>query len=698
MAEPVPVDPLDAATTRTVAALFDTVVPPDEWASGWAGGGERLLRDHLGDFLSWAVPALRTTAETLDAASGSEFADLEAPARARVLEAALATESGAADSREVPSPPDWAVAAATHPINTCVDLVFQAYYGGTREPAGWAMLGFNPLPDGSTPVDPQPLTGIGADTVAAEYDVIVVGGGGGGGFAAYELARRGQRVLLVERSRPFHDSELRGNHLQGKRQELYDVTAGPGKGSPRVLELDDGSTRLLPGDGSGTNYGLVAMALGGGTRVWQGMAWRFLAEDFRMASTYGVPEHSTLVDWPFSYDELEPYYERVEWELGVAGDSYSSAATRAPRTTALPMPALRDNGLRKPYSDAAARLGWQPSPIPTAINSVPRDGRRACVGCPQCVGHSCPVDAKNGTHNTVIPKALATGNCDLLMSTQVVEIVHDGRGNAVGVRAVHEVAGKVRELTVRARRVVVAAGAVETPRLLLASGIGNEWVGKNHHTHGGAAAMTTDAPVRKSFVGPNHSVATLDFVHAGGAPWGGGVVFDLPPTLPVAKAQAGRAVAPFGAAHKQWMREAPNALGTMSMVQEVPHELSRVSIDPIVRDRFGMPVARLRGVAHPASAAAAEFMRERCVEWVLALGGRNIESHSFPGGSRGAEHSAGSVRMGYDPASSACDPQGRVHGTSNVYVADASLHPTNGGFNPGLTAMACALRVADLML
>ena len=131
--------------------------------------------------------------------------------------------------------------------------VFQAFYGGTREPAGWSMLGFQPVPQGVATVDPQPLIGIGADAVAPEYDVIVVGGGGGGGFAAYELARRGQRVLLVERSRPFHDSELRGNHLQGKRQELYDVTAGPGKGSPRVLELVDGSTRLLPGDGSGTN-------------------------------------------------------------------------------------------------------------------------------------------------------------------------------------------------------------------------------------------------------------------------------------------------------------------------------------------------------------------------------------------------------------------------------------------------------------
>jgi choline dehydrogenase-like flavoprotein len=128
--------------------------------------------------------------------------------------------------------------------------------------------------------------------------------------------------------------------------------------------------------------------------------------------------------------------------------------------------------------------------------------------------------------------------------------------------------------------------------------------------------------------------------------------------------------------------------------QEIPHYGSRVSIDPLVRDRYGMPVARLRGEAHPATAKAADFMHDRCVDWVNELGGRHPLTDSYPGGSRGAEHSAGTARIGESPATSACDPRGRLHGTSNVYVADASLHPTNGGFNPGLTAAANALRVA----
>jgi ferredoxin len=489
--------PFGPSMTKTIAAIFDTVVPGDAEPGGWAGGGESLLREQIDGFLDWAISVLSAAAIVVDDAARASFGrpfDLLPPSeRTRLLTDALAAEAAARDN----------AAREDTPIDTVINLVHQAYYGGVREPAGWRVAGFRPIPAGVEPIEPEPERGVPLDRLEKEYDVIIIGAGAGGGFAAAQLADRGRRVLLIERSRPFSNADLRGNHLQGKRQELFDVTAGPGRGSPRVLERSDGSTELLSGAGSGTAYGLVAMTLGGGTRVWQAMAWRFLVEDFAMATTYGVPEASTLVDWPFDYEELEPYYERVEWELGVAGDSRASAGTRAPRKLDLPMPAVRDNGLRRPYAAAASRLGWETSPVPLAINSVPHDGRPACVGCPQCVGHACPVDAKNGTHNTVIPRALATGNCDLLMATQAVEIFSDGRGRAHGVRAFHDVNGAVTELTIRAKQIVVAAGALETPRLLLASRLGNEWVGRNHrgaNTQGvrGARPLNFDSRLRPS--------------------------------------------------------------------------------------------------------------------------------------------------------------------------------------------------------
>ena len=587
------------------------------------------------------------------------------------------------------------------PFEAVLVVAYEGFYGGTSEPAGWSVAKYRPIPAGVQPIDPEPARGVAAEELATHYDVIVVGAGAGGGVAAAELAEAGRHVLLVERARPHRNSDLRGNHLQGKRLAEYDVTAGPGSGSPRVLEQPDGSTTVLPGDGNGFDYGLVAMTLGGGTRLWQGMAWRFYPEDFRMADEYGTPEDSTLANWPFGYDELAPYYDRVEWELGVSGDGSGVLGRRTPRAVPYPMPPLPEDRTRLVLSAAASERGWATTGIPFAINSVARDGRPACVRCSQCVGHACPVDAKNGTHNTFVPRAIASGNADLLTYAQVVSIDHDGRGTATGVTVMIETArGAVRRV-IRADQIVVAAGAIETPRLILASGLGNDWVGRNHHSHGLSIAAAGDAPDgAKTDIGPGHSVATLEFVHRNHEAWGGGVLFDLIPPYPLGRALSAVVDSGhrYGQGHKDWMRGGRVPLGAMSMVQEIPHAATKISLDPRVRDRYGMPVVRAFGVPHSATLEAVDYMTAHGVEWVEAAGGSDIRTVSLPGAPQGTEHSAGTVRMGEDPDRAACDAQGLLFGTRNVYIADASLHPTNGGFNPALTVMANALRVASLML
>jgi choline dehydrogenase-like flavoprotein len=678
------VDHLTPGDRSTLAALFNVVIPVDDWAGGWDGGGERLLRTHGGDFMAWADAPLADAVRLVDRAAftrhGKIFSALAPSEQTEVFISLLAD-------------------ADTGPLDAVITTAYQGYYAGTSEPAGWKMVGYSPVPEGVTPIDPEVPTGIEATALQDHYDVIVVGAGAGGGAVAAELAERGRHVLLIDRSHPARNSELRGNHLQGKRTALYDVTVGPHAGNPRVIEREDGSVQVLPGEGDALAYGLNAMILGGGTRVWQGMSWRFWEQDFRMASTYGAPAGSTLADWPFDYAELEPYYERAEWELGVAGDADSAVGRATPRRRGYPMPAMASDRTRVALTTAARSLGISTSPIPFAINSVSRAGRAACVRCPQCIGHACPVDAKNGSHNTFIPRAIATGRTDLLLAAQVVAVEHDGNGTANGVRMVIDDDDGERELRVRADTVVLAAGAIETARLLLASGLGNDWVGRNHMTHGVALAVAGTGPDIKETVGPGHSVATVDFVHADPDGWGGGVIFDAALQFPYDKAQAGRRLAPqpFGAEHKAWMRETPNLAGTMAMVQEIPHEETRVTLDPTLIDRHRMPAARLRGTAHDATRVNVSAMARHCVDWLEAAGGRDIAVSRLDIAPQGQEHSAGTARLSADPANGACDPNGRLWGTTNVYVADASLHVTNGGFNPALTVFANALRVGRLL-
>ncbi|MDE2126995.1 MAG: GMC family oxidoreductase [Armatimonadetes bacterium] len=544
------------------------------------------------------------------------------------------------------------------------------------------------------------------EPIQAEYDCIVIGAGAGGGIVACLMAEAGHRTLLVERGSHVAPDPDGGDHLRNQRLSLYGVNAGPSLAeNPRVDATGSAPRTVLATDGAWNNN---ASCVGGGTRVYGAQAWRFHPKDFRMASEYGVPDGSSLADWPITYGDLAPHYERVEWELGVAGDTSSYGYTGS-GSRGYPMPPFPVTGSGVPLARGAASLGWETLPPPMLMNTIPYGGRNACIHCRHCVGFPCPVDAKNGVHSTMIPRGLATGLLQLATGAVVREIVTDGKGEVTGVALLEEAYTGANLRSVRARTVVVAAGAIETARLLLNSrssmhpdGLGNAsgHVGRNLQGHYYPSARGLMEEPCWDGVGPGPCIATCRFNHGNPGVIGGAMLCNDFIELPIIFWRNGLPpdVPRWGIENKRWMRENyRRTLQVTGPVQEIPSPNARVELDGSVRDRWGIPVARLSGRTHPETVKTAAAIWERCCEWLRASGASRIWGGPPGLGLSGGQHQAGTCRMGRDPRSSVTDSFGRVHGHQNLFIADASLHVTNGGFNPVLTVMAMAFRIGGFV-
>ncbi len=538
-----------------------------------------------------------------------------------------------------------------------------------------------------------------------KVNAVIVGAGAGGGIVAKELATAGLSVVLLERGKWYTANDCRKDDLRNQRTTILGNAFGPeDEGNPRISVDAKGVPHIvLPSEGA---YQNDAACVGGGTLSWGAMAWRFLPQDFKMRSTYGAPQGSSLEDWPISYDDLEPFYEKAEYEIGVSGD-YSGTPFHGPRRRELPMPPVTPNLEFAILEPAAKRLGLHPFHIPMARNSVPYNGRGPCMRCRWCVGFVCETDAKNGSQNTVIPVALNTGNCELRTECTAREILTDDRGRARGV-AYFDANGHLQEQL--ADIVVVSGGATESARLLLNSksrlfpdGLGNrhDQVGRNlqgHYYTGATGYFDLDT---YDDAGPGASIAVSDYNHGTPGLCGGGMLANEFIRLPIHMLDRLPPGTPrWGLGHKQAMRDwHKRTIAVMGPTQQIPTADARVTLDPTVRDKWGMQVVRISGNVHPHTFDIGEVQAKRAEAWLKEAGA----IHTSVGAHRpeivsASQHQAGTCRMGDDPKGSVVNRYCQIHDVDNVFVIDSSVHVTNGGFNPALTIMAVAYFASDALV
>ncbi len=689
------------ADRALVAAVMDRIIPADGWPSFSGDGGMADLDAKAGDqHARFWEKTLTPGFGALDAECRTRFAT-SFVALAEAAQDALIEDlaTGRVDTAW-PTPPDAFIALLTR-------LAAEGHYGRLGA-TSWRMVGFDSAPKRDAGGDASHVTPAATSfgDIQGDYDVLVIGAGAGGGVAAMIAAEAGARVLLVDRGENLSFAQIRRDHLANHRLSAYGQSLGPEfDGNPRAVLDASGGERTIrhPHQAGWSNN---AMAVGGGTRVYQGMAWRFLPQDFRLASLYGVPDGSSLADWPIAYADLAPFYDEAEWTLGVAGEG-ASHRVQGSRARDYPMPPPPMNTEAQVLSRAARALGWSTGAVPLLINTEPYGGRGRCVQCGECVGFPCPSDAKNGSFNTVIPRAIATGRCQLVPRCRALRITTDGPGQVTGAELLDVTTGA--RTRVRAGQVVVAAGAVETARLLLLSacdahpnGLGNhsDQVGRHlqGHPYVGAFGLFDDPMI--DMAGPGVRIGTCDFNHGAAGVIGGGVLHNeviklpmlhwlwaLPPDAP-RRGLAGKA------AMRDLYRRTSHVHGP---IQEIPHGDLRVTLASGVVDALGQPVARFEGALHPESVKAQAAHRERAVEWLTAAGATRVWRTNLATGMTAGQHQAGTCRMGADPATSVTDPWGRVHGHRNLWVMDGSVHVTNGGFNPVLNIYALAFRNARAM-
>lgn len=526
-------------------------------------------------------------------------------------------------------------------------------------------------------------------------DFVIVGAGAAGGVIAKELAEAGFRIVVLEQGPRLSERDFRHDEIWS--HDLHALT-NDHRRQPNTRRASESEVATIVPT---ITYGRM---VGGGTVHFTGNFWRFHEIDFVEGSRTGGVAGAALADWPISYADLEPYYTKAEWELGVSGQA-GVAIHEPPRSKPYPLPPLPIKPIGVLMERAAKKLGWTAAPAPLAILSQPYRGRAPCTQCGFCEGFGCEMGAKSSTLVTVIPAAERTGRCEIRPGSYVRKIETDRRGRASGV--VYFDSGR-REHFQPARAVIVCANGAETPRLLLMSrskhfpdGLANSsgLVGKHLMYNGGAFTGGLFDHEINGYRGVHVSRVVHDFYEvdpALGFVGGGGIDtrFDLPP---IAFAMDGLPadLPQWGAPFKQALRTYYNrSMYALAHTTSLPVESNSITLDPDLKDAWGLPATRVTFREHENDMRLYRFFQDRTIELLEAAGA--TRTWTFPLDTYyPAVHLLGTCRMGNQPDRSVVDRSHRAHDVPNLFLVDGSSFVTGGRGQPTGTIQALAYRAGD---
>jgi gluconate 2-dehydrogenase alpha chain len=548
-----------------------------------------------------------------------------------------------------------------------------------------------------------------------QTDACVIGLGASGGIIAAELAKAGLSVVGLEAGAHFKRESFESH--DDAHDELAYVKQGKLRwNQPEVLVYNGNPPLTFP---------VIARNTGvGGPLHWSCFSYRFHESDFQVQSKSGVPKGSTVADWPITYADLERYYDRAEYEFGVAG-SAGANPFEAPRQRPYPLPPLTRQKAGQLFLETATRLGYHPFPIPAAITTQPGYGgkvyRQPCNYCGYCTFYGCEQHAKGATLVVTLPDALRTGQLQIRSHSLAIEITVDENGQAQSVIYLDS-EGKSHEQP--ARIILVCNLAAYVARLLLLSkskrfpnGLANSsgLVGKNLMFHASVFGYGTfEDRDLDSVNGPQATVAFDDFnedrprrQHGQSFIRGAAISGGLPLPFtggPLAFASAlgtfmplPESVPAWGKGFKDFLaRYYKRHFAISALCEDLPVESNRIELDSTVKDSNGLPALKINYTDHANTLVMQKFMQARIDELFKAAGARHVvvTIPMIPGGAA-AGHVMGTTRMGHDPKQSVVDQYCQSHDVPNLFIGGSSVFVTASGVNPTLTIFALAYRTAE---